>query len=169
MWSISAKGLLVRGRQILLMANERNEWELPGGHIESGETPEQAVVREWQEETGLLVTPTRLLDAAFYEPHPEIKVFLVFYRLEESDPALAVHISDEHEAILWAPMGRLPSNLPAVYQRAISKMTTGTADLVLHTAERRLARESVNRVERLGTAQNVKPVIGIGGAADGQH
>lgn len=27
-------------------------WEFPGGHIEVGETPEQAACREWQEETG---------------------------------------------------------------------------------------------------------------------
>jgi 8-oxo-dGTP pyrophosphatase MutT (NUDIX family) len=30
-------------------------WEFPGGHLEDGETPYQAAVREWQEETGLLL------------------------------------------------------------------------------------------------------------------
>ena len=36
-------------------------WGLPGGLLEPGETPETALVREVQEETGLNVQPTRLI------------------------------------------------------------------------------------------------------------
>jgi 8-oxo-dGTP diphosphatase len=39
-------------------------WSIPGGRIESGESDEQAVVREVREETGLDVTCGRLLGAA---------------------------------------------------------------------------------------------------------
>lgn len=37
----------------------RGLWSLPGGRIEAGESPEQAVVREVREETGLVVSPGR--------------------------------------------------------------------------------------------------------------
>ncbi len=39
-------------------------WSIPGGRIEPGESDEQAVIREVQEETGLAVTCGRLLGAA---------------------------------------------------------------------------------------------------------
>lgn len=42
------------GRGVLCMKKERDTWKCPGGHIEKGETPEQASKRELWEETGAL-------------------------------------------------------------------------------------------------------------------
>jgi 8-oxo-dGTP diphosphatase len=41
------------GRRFLMVYNpKRHGWEMPGGRMEEGETPELAVVREFREETG---------------------------------------------------------------------------------------------------------------------
>ena len=54
-YQISVKGVVVRNGQVLLLRNERQEWELPGGRLELGETPPQCVARELTEETGWIV------------------------------------------------------------------------------------------------------------------
>ena len=40
-YPVSIKGVLIRDGRVLLVHNERDEWELPGGRIEPGEAPEQ--------------------------------------------------------------------------------------------------------------------------------
>ena len=40
----------------------KGKWTIPGGHVELGETLEQAVIRETKEETGLDVENPRLID-----------------------------------------------------------------------------------------------------------
>jgi 8-oxo-dGTP diphosphatase len=41
-----------RGKWILVRHNDRVTWEMPGGHIEAGEMPDEAADRELMEETG---------------------------------------------------------------------------------------------------------------------
>jgi ADP-ribose pyrophosphatase YjhB (NUDIX family) len=51
-WSVSVKGVLIRAAHTVLLKNERNEWELPGGKLDHGESPDQRVVREIREDSG---------------------------------------------------------------------------------------------------------------------
>ncbi len=53
-----------------------NQWSLIGGHAETGETPEQTLIREVQEEIGYQVNTHTLL-ATFYDGEATRHLFLV--------------------------------------------------------------------------------------------
>lgn len=62
-----AIGVVVREGRILIGKRPAGKhleglWEFPGGAVEPGETPEEAVVRELREETGLEVRVSGRLD-----------------------------------------------------------------------------------------------------------
>lgn len=50
-----------QGRVLLARHRDYDQWALPGGSIDPGETPANAAVREMWEETGLLVEPVHIL------------------------------------------------------------------------------------------------------------
>jgi 8-oxo-dGTP pyrophosphatase MutT (NUDIX family) len=50
----SAFAIILQANQVLLVkARDKHNWQLPGGRLESGETPTEALLREVKEETGL--------------------------------------------------------------------------------------------------------------------
>ncbi len=51
--------------RFLLVENVARGWELPGGHVEPGESPFEGARREWAEETGLPLA--RLQEIAVHE------------------------------------------------------------------------------------------------------
>lgn len=66
-----AAAIIIKGDQILLIrrvVDGRGEyWVFPGGGVEAGETEEQAMMREVQEELSLTVTESKLLFEVFNE------------------------------------------------------------------------------------------------------
>jgi len=119
MYPVSIKGVLFTGHgEVVLALNERDEWELPGGRIEKGESPETYVVREFHEELGVVVAARRLLDSYLFEVIPGKHVFIVTYGCALVG-AYAPTISDEHKAIATFPVVSLPDNLPEGYRTSI--------------------------------------------------
>lgn len=116
---VSVKAVIVEEGRVLLLANDRGEWELPGGRLDPGESEADALVREIREELGVVATlGARLADEPF-EVIPGRVVRIVSYgcAIQGGD---TLRISDEHIDLLWAPvdtLGDLP--IPAVYRRAI--------------------------------------------------
>jgi 8-oxo-dGTP pyrophosphatase MutT (NUDIX family) len=84
----SAGGLVVEGDRILLISTQGGRrWQLPKGHIEEGETAEQAALREVREETGVtgqVMAPLSEVEYWFVEKgarrvHKRVDYFLLDY------------------------------------------------------------------------------------------
>jgi ADP-ribose pyrophosphatase YjhB (NUDIX family) len=117
---ISVKGVVVRAGKVLVLKNEREEWELPGGRIELGETPEQCVVREIAEETQTKVRIGPILDSWMYYIEAAGKhVFIVTYGCHFDDDREPV-LSHEHKEIGQFAEEDIPSlPMPHGYKRSI--------------------------------------------------
>ncbi|MCM6774477.1 NUDIX domain-containing protein [Nocardia sp. CDC159] len=125
LYSVSIKGVVVREGRVLLVKTDRGEWELPGGRIEPGETPEDCVAREVAEETRWPVTTGPILDARLHYMTVTGKyVFIVTYGCYPDTDAAPVR-SDEHEEIgLFAEDEIAALNLPEGYKRSIATWFT---------------------------------------------
>lgn len=119
MFPVSVKGVFsAPSGEVVLLMNERDEWELPGGRIEPGEDSPACLAREIREELSLDVTVGAPLDTYLFEVVPGKHVFIATYACALNgrfDP----RISDEHTRIgLFAP-DALPANLPEGYRASI--------------------------------------------------
>ncbi len=121
-----ATGYVVReGKTLLLFHKKLKMWLPPGGHIDEGELPDEAVLREIREETGLeaeILSPRRAphpgngkvrflhipnhVQLEFIPGgHPEHIDLIYFCRAKDGDEAL----SHEHEGMRWHSIQDLKS------------------------------------------------------------
>lgn len=118
---VSIKGIVKWRNQFLLLKNERDEWELPGGKLELGESPEACVEREIFEETGLQVQTVELVDLWVYTVLPEVHVLIVTYGCTEVY-SNALKVSHEHKEARWFAFEEIPTlNMPKGYKDSIEK------------------------------------------------
>lgn len=121
MFPVSIKGvLLLPGGEVVLLRNDRGAWELPGGRIEPGESPEACLRREFQEELLADVAVHEPLDAYLFEVLPGRRVFIVTYRCTLAS-AGAFRCSEEHSAFGRFSIHELPEPLPSGYAASIAR------------------------------------------------
>jgi len=80
---IVAAGVLIEGGRVLLTQRKKGShlagaWEFPGGKVEPGEDPRDALVRELHEEVGIDVTVGDPVEVTFHA-YPEKSVLLLFF------------------------------------------------------------------------------------------
>ena len=88
------KVLILKRAEQLITEESPRVWDLPGGHVEPGETPLEAVYREVQEETSLVVEEVRILDYQFTGGK-------LTYFYDSRKWQGTINLSHEHQNSLW--------------------------------------------------------------------
>jgi 8-oxo-dGTP diphosphatase len=113
--------LIHRGGQVLLSQRRADQampslWEFPGGKVEPGEAPADALAREVREELGCDVAVDRIEEVVFH-PYPAFDLVMLVYRctVVAGEPR-AVEVAD----IAWVDPRSLPERdlLPADFPLA---------------------------------------------------
>ena len=104
--------LAFAGDSLLQAHLVKRGWDLPGGHVEPGESPEEAARREVYEETGARLGPLYLLGyqhlrllgprpAAYQHSYPDS--YQVFYRAQITSQETLIPTGETRGAALFAP------------------------------------------------------------------
>ena len=122
-YPISIKGVVLDQRRVLLLLNERGEWDLPGGRPDAGEDHRATLVREVREETGLDVEPGALLGEHLFEVLPQRFVRILAYACALQGGS-EITLSDEHLEVSWISLAEIGESiagrrLPTGYLGAI--------------------------------------------------
>jgi ADP-ribose pyrophosphatase YjhB (NUDIX family) len=91
-------------------------WTLPAGFVNAEEDPARAAERECEEETGLKVRVTRVLDVVAGREHPRGADFIIAYLAEVVSGEL--HASDDADQAAWFA----PDDLPELAFEATKKI-----------------------------------------------
>jgi 8-oxo-dGTP pyrophosphatase MutT (NUDIX family) len=120
---LGVKGITVRDGQVLVgrradhVAAYAGEWEFaPGGAVEPTCTPAEALLRELDEETG--VVPAREPTAVALLYDPVTRCWEVVYRIEASGPGATS--TEEYDELVWRATDDLPPTLTPVARQMVA-------------------------------------------------
>lgn len=158
----SAAGIMYRtaDRVLLLLRSATagahpNTWCFPAGAIDEGETPEQAAIRESQEEIGY--TPTGELTVVDWA-----NGFTTF--LHNVPQMFAPVLNDEHVGYVWAPLSALPQPMHPGCAATLQNEHVVNFGM---DADKWVTAEKTGAHILLGEGGEVK--AGMGGKFNGKH
>jgi 8-oxo-dGTP diphosphatase len=128
----TAFGFVFQGDEVLLTRLHDRDWDIPGGVIDPGETPEVAAVREVWEETGVRVEVVKLIGIQELEilgprpeghrwPYPISTQVYYLCQLVELAPFTANHETSERGFFAPDAARRVPTmvNHDLIYEAAL--------------------------------------------------
>jgi len=124
-------GLLIGRRDLKDATGKRILWSLPKGHIEEGETPEEAALREVQEETGIVSVIEKslgVIDFWFMAGGKRIHKTVHHYLFRESGGLLAAQESEVDE-VAWFPLAEIVDRLAYPDEKKLIARTNATQEL----------------------------------------
>ena len=104
-----------------------NLWELPGGKIEDGETPYDAIVREWKEELDIQIKPY------YHIPEREMNGILVhpyLIKYESGKPKL-----NDHQKVRWITLNEINDYDFTPIRKKVLYIIKGSYNLFLREKE----------------------------------
>jgi len=117
---LAAGGIVLRRgpspRIAVVRLRKRDEWVLPKGKLDNGETARDAAEREVLEETGHDVTVHEFLGTLAYETGGRSKI--VHYWRMEADGEQAYELMRDVRAVDWLPLDLAIGRLSRAYERA---------------------------------------------------
>jgi len=99
----AVKRLIFTEGKFLIVHKSRIEedlWELPGGRMEFGETAEETLIREMNEETGLRVKAMKVLDT-WNNVRENYQITGIIYGCKLEDENANIRLSEEHDRYWW--------------------------------------------------------------------
>lgn len=124
-------GLLIGRRDQKDSTGQRILWSLPKGHIEEGETPEQAALREVKEETGIESTIDKslgVIDFWFMAGGKRIHKTVHHFRFRESGGILMAQESEVDE-VAWFPLNQIVEKLAYPDEKKLITRTGATEEM----------------------------------------
>jgi ADP-ribose pyrophosphatase YjhB (NUDIX family) len=173
--AVSVKGVLIEDGSVVLLENERGEWELPGGRPEPGEDAAAALIREFAEELGAEVAVGGIVDCWNFEVLPGRHVTIVTYAVTRAARG-ELRVSDEHRRLAWFPLDALHAlPLPEGYRRSVRAVAPEPAWLGLARELQAIAQTGLyyskdkfdtQRYERLRELTAEMMAMGSGASAE---
>ena len=124
-WSQSVGGVCIRDGKVLLARHTygagKGMFIIPGGYVDFGEIPEETLVREYQEETGITVKAGKLIGMRF-SAKDWYAVFEAIYVEGE-----ARSDGDENDQVVWMDINEALVNesVPVLTKKMISCAISG--------------------------------------------
>jgi len=125
---ISVKLVVDYHGKVPLLRNERDEWELPGGKLEVGESPESGLRREVAEELGITVSDIEIVDTWVYRITSVRHVFIVSYGAVYHGSQILTPSSEHKELGVFSYEESTTLPMPEPYRETIRRWRRRVAE-----------------------------------------
>ncbi len=105
---------------LLVMHTYTPGWHFPGGGVDKGESPREAVIREVREEAGVIVQENPVIFECYFNIYGGVDDIVSLYIIKKFQ--IQKIKSKEIAEVKWFPINRLPENASKATKRRIAEI-----------------------------------------------